>query len=208
MMSHLPLAVSIASLFFVLSSSTSVIAQQADTASKQSDEHAGPPAGAMGDFKLSSSEFTDGGELPDDLKCTRHGGDGESPPLEWSGAPEDTGSFVTVMQHYAVGRYPGVDSPSHYWLLWDIPASATGIERGNPEGLGYEGSDKDMRSTGYTPPCSPEGTGTHTYTITVYAVDNSLDALPENDDPTIVWDDVMAALNSHVLNAASISFTD
>ncbi|MDB3935276.1 YbhB/YbcL family Raf kinase inhibitor-like protein [Granulosicoccus sp.] len=173
------------------------------------EEHKGPPPGAMGQFELSSSALTNGGELPNDLKCTRHGGDGLSPPLEWLGAPDNTGGFAIVMQHYPRGRFPGVDSPSHYWLVWDIPASTSRVERGNPDSFGNEGSDKDKRRTGYTPPCSPDDSvGKHTYTITVYAVDGPLEALPENDDPAIVWDDMMEALKGHVLNAASLSFTD
>ena len=186
-----------------------VAAQKAEPAPPPAGEHKGPPPGASSKFELSSSALINGGELPDGLKCTRHGGDGLSPPLQWTGAPDGTGGFVIVMQHYPRGRYPGVDSPSHYWLVWDIPASSAGVERGNPDSLGYEGSDKDMRSTGYTPPCSPKGNGgIHSYTITVYAVDGALEALPEGDDASIVWDDVMAALKGHVLNAASLSFTD
>ena len=203
--------VSVPLICLVFSVSSMSIAQQADSAPPrpQPGEHKGPPPGAMSKFELGSSVLVDGEPLPDGLKCTRHGGDGLSPPLEWSGAPDDTKGFAIVMQHYPRGRYPGVDSPSHYWLVWDIPASITGIERGNPDSVGYVGSDKDMRRTGYTPPCSPDDSkGMHMYTITVYAVDGPLNALPERDDPSIVWDDVMAALKGHVLNAASLSFAD
>ena len=199
----------------ICSASTAAIAQQEQTAPAEEEEHKGPPAGAMSNFELSSSVLIDGEALPEGLKCTRHGGDGLSPPLAWTGAPDGTEGYAIVMQHYPRGKFPGVDAPSHYWLVWDIPAATTGVERGNPESLGYEGSDKDMRRTGYTPPCSPNveqsagGAGdVHTYTITVYAVDGPLTDLPEKDDPSIVWDDVMAALQGHVLNADSLSFTD
>lgn len=159
-------------------------------------------------FALSSPALTDGAALPDDPKCSRDGGDGASPPLTWKNPPRGTEGYALVMHHYPHGTYPGIDAPSHYWLLWDVPASAAGIERGNPEGLGYEGADKDMRRTGYTPPCSPAGGATHQYTITVYAVDGVLEGLPQQDDPSVTWADMMAALRTHVRGAASISFVN
>ncbi|WP_386684114.1 YbhB/YbcL family Raf kinase inhibitor-like protein [Loktanella sp. R86503] len=157
-------------------------------------------------FTVTSSAFVNGAALPDDLRCTRSGGDGVSPPLSWNNAPVDTQAYAIVMQHYPVGTYPGVNEPSHYWLVWNIPAGADGVARGNPESLGVEGSDKDVRATGYTPPCSPSGAGTHEYTIWVYALDAPLTDLPDQDDISIVWADVMAALKGHVLAGDSITF--
>lgn len=157
-------------------------------------------------FTVTSRALTDGAALPADLRCTRSGGDGVSPPLAWDNAPRDTQAYAIVMQHYPNGTYPGVNAPSHYWLVWNIPGDATGVARGNPSSLGVEGSDKDMRATGYTPPCSPAGAGTHEYTIWVYALDGLLADLPAQDDINVGWPDVMAALNGHVLGGSSISF--
>jgi phosphatidylethanolamine-binding protein (PEBP) family uncharacterized protein len=75
---------------------------------------------------------------------------------------------------------------------------------GNPNSLGIEGADKDIRGTGYTPPCSPAGGGSHEYSIWVYALDGPLANLPTEDSITTSWSDVMDALGGHVLNAASI----
>ncbi len=157
-------------------------------------------------FTLSSSELVDGEALTTDLRCTRSGGDGVSPPLSWEGAPADTQAYAIVMQHYPNGTYPGVNEPSHYWLVWNIPADTDGVARGNPDSLGVEGSDKDVRSTGYTPPCSPAGAGTHEYTIWVYALDGPLNDLPQQDDINISWPDVMSALNGPILAGDSITF--
>lgn len=157
-------------------------------------------------FTVTSSALLDGAALPDDLRCTRSGGDGVSPPLSWENVPADTQAYAIVMQHYPNGTYPGVNEPSHYWLVWNIPADADGVARGNPSSLGVEGSDKDLRATGYTPPCSPAGAGTHEYTIWVYALDAPLANLPEQDDIGTGWTDVMAALKGHVLAGDSISF--
>ena len=166
-----------------------------------------PAAHAEGPkFTVTSSALVDGAALPDDLRCTRSGGDGVSPPLSWENAPAGTQAYAIVMQHYPRGTYPGVNEPSHYWLVWNIPADADGVARGNPESLGVEGSDKDIRATGYTPPCSPAGAGTHEYTIWVYALDAPLADLPEQDDIGIGWTEVMAALKDHVLAGDSITF--
>jgi Raf kinase inhibitor-like YbhB/YbcL family protein len=158
------------------------------------------------EFTLTSAALVDGAALPADLRCTRSGGEGVSPPLSWDNAPNGTQAYAIVMQHYPKGTYPGVNAPSHYWLVWNIPADATGVARGNPTSLGFEGSDKDRRATGYTPPCSPAGAGTHEYTIWVYALDAPLKDLPEQDDIGTGWTEVMAALNGHVLAGDSLSF--
>lgn len=159
-------------------------------------------------FELNSPELVDGAAMPDNLKCSRDGGSGLSPPLAWTNAPRDTGGYAIVMQHYPRGTYPGVNEPSPYWLVWNIPADAEGVGEGNPDGLGVEGSDKDNRSTGYTPPCSPAGGATHEYAIWVYALDGPLADLPAQDSIEIDWSDVMAALDGHVLNAATLTFTN
>jgi len=166
-----------------------------------------PAAHAEGPrFTVTSSALVDGAALPADLRCTRNGGEGVSPPLAWDNAPPDTQAYAIVMQHYPNGTYPGVNEPSHYWLVWNIPADADGVARGNPESLGVEGSDKDVRATGYTSPCSPAGAGSHEYTIWVYALDAPLADLPEQDDIGIGWTDVMVALKGHVLEGDAISF--
>lgn len=174
----------------------------------QGKEHAGAPPPSGPAFELTSPDVIEGGALPDDLKCTRDGGDGLSPPLAWTNVPKKTGGFAIVMQHYPRGTYPGVNEPSHYWLVWNIPTDADGLARGNPESLGIEGSDKDIRAVGYTPPCSPAGGGTHEYTIWVYALDEPLADLPQDDSISVGWADVMAALNGHVLDADSLTFTN
>ncbi|MDO6591587.1 YbhB/YbcL family Raf kinase inhibitor-like protein [Yoonia sp. 1_MG-2023] len=155
---------------------------------------------------MTSPALIDGGALPDDLKCTRDGGDGLSPPLAWSNVPPEAAGFAIVMHHYPHGTYPGVNAPSQYWLVWNIPADAEGVSRGNLESLGIEGSDKDTRATGYTPPCSPAGGATHEYTIWVYALNAPLENLPSDDSIDVDWADVMAALDGHILDATSLTF--
>ena len=162
---------------------------------------------AQGNFTLTSSEITDGGALPSTLKCTRDGGDGLSPPLAWSPLPEGTQSLAVIMHHYPRGAVAGRDVPSQYWLLWNIPADTRAIDRGNPQSIGDEGSDKDARQTGYTPPCSPPG-AVHDYTITVYALNAPLADLPQNDDISVDWAVITASMVDKVIDSAQITFTN
>lgn len=165
------------------------------------------PATAQDAFVLSSPVLTDGGALPADLKCTRDGGDGLTPPLVWASVPDGTQSLALIMHHYPRGTVEGRDAPSQYWLLWNIPAQTRAIERGNPTSIGDEGSDKDARRTGYTPPCSPPG-AKHEYTITLYALSSALDDLPAYDDGQVDWSAMTAAMDGKVVNSSSITFTN
>lgn len=108
-------------------------------------------ANAQGDFTLTSPTINDGGDLPFDFKCTRDGGAALTPGLQWSDAPIGTESFAVIMHHYPQNTTEGVDDPSQYWLLWDIPATTTDLPAGNPNSVGHEGADKDRNITGYTP---------------------------------------------------------
>ena len=154
----------------------------------------GSPVSAQGSFVLTSPDLIDGTELPADLKCMRDGGKGLSPALAWKDVPEGTRSLALIMHHYPRGTVEGKDAPSQYWLLWNVPAETRGLSRGNPDSIGDEGSDKDGKRTGYTPPCSPKpwwsfNSGPqHEYTITLYALSRALSTLPARDDADVDWE--------------------
>ncbi len=162
---------------------------------------------AQAEFQMTSPVMEDGGTLPADLKCTRDGGDGKSPPIEWANVPPATKGFAVIMHHYPRGRVEGVDTPSHYWLVWHIPADTTSLPRGNPESIGHEGGDKDKRYIGYTPPCSP-GNAAHEYTITVYALDSETIALGDEDDIDVDWAALTEAIEGKILASSSLTFVN
>lgn len=164
----------------------------------------GGVANAQDRFTLITPTIIDGGDLPANSKCTRDGGAGLTPALQWSDAPTGTESFVVIMHHYPQNATEGVDDPSQYWLLWDIPSTTTDLPAGNPDSVGYEGADKDRNITGYTPPCSPPG-ARHEYTITVFALDTMPD-LPQQDDISINWAEITDAIDEHIIASSSISF--
>ena len=118
---------------------------------------------------------------------------------------EGTESFAVIMHHYPQNRVEGVDNPSHYWLLWNVPVGTNALPRGNPESIGNEGSDKDKRYVGYTPPCSP-GNVSHKYTITVYALDTDTLSLGAEDDIDVDWVTMTNTIEGHVLESSSLDF--
>ena len=158
-----------------------------------------------GTFTLTSTDFDDGGILPEELRCERDGGLGLSPALEWSDAPEGTVGFALTMTHLPANAGPA-DPPNHYWLLWDIPAATNGLSRGNIEGIGIEGADKDGVGTGYSPPCAPaDSAEQHEYTLTLMALSGRSDDLPTADDVTVDYDYLRSAVFPLILDEAILT---
>ena len=87
----------------------------------------------------------------------------------------------------------------------NVPADTTELPRGNPASVGDEGADKDESRTGYTPPCSPPGSQ-HEYIITLYALSDTLDALPTHDDLQVDWSTMTRAMDGKVIASSSIAF--
>lgn len=118
------------------------------------------------EFKLTSPDIAQGQPITaaqywDNFGCT---GKNERPTLNWSGAPVGTKSF-------AVTFYDN-DAPTGsgfwHWVIYNIPASATGVTGDiNPQGA-VEGNT-DVGVPGFAGPCPPVGR-THTYTYTVHAL--------------------------------------
>ena len=166
------------------------------------------PAG----FTLASSTIDRCAAMPVANLCSRDdvGGSDLSPPLNWTHAPANAGSYAVAMYHFPNGANPDTDTPSHYWLLWNLPASTTALAEGNPSGVGTEGSDKDGSQTpelGYTPPCSPaDSTGAHWYTMKVFALSGNPTSLGTQDDDSVGYTEFMAGISGLVLDEADFSF--
>ncbi len=159
-------------------------------------------------LRVTSSALIEGGTLPTSLKCIRDGGTGDSPPLAWTGAPLATQSYAVLIYHYPNGTVPGVDTPNHYWLLWNIGSSVNELAQGNSAHIGTQGGDKDGRAIGYTPPCSPIGSGTHTYHIRVYALSAAPTTLGATDSLAIDYATFIAAINPLTLASGELSFAE
>lgn len=88
-------------------------------------------------------------------------GAGVSPPVAWSGAPEGTKCFALSLWHTARDR------EKSYWVVYDIPADITKLEKGNRT-VGRQGCH-DKQRPGYEPMCS-KGPRLNSYHITVFAL--------------------------------------
>src|SRR5688572_5542565 len=120
-------------------------------------------------FDVTSSAFGHGQRIPVD--CTRDGAN-VSPDLEWKGGAEGRRTYALICDDPdAPAAQPFV-----HWVLFDIPASATGLPEGGG-GLGTRGTN-DFGHLGYDGPAPPPGHGVHRYRFQVYAIDRTLDLEP------------------------------
>jgi len=119
-----------------------------------------PSASAAGSMTLTSSAMVEGGVLPTDYTCD---GTGSTPSLSWANPPAGTQSFALLMT-----TLPGDGSTKWNWVVYDIPASASGLAR-NSLGIGRVGVGSDGPGNLYNAPCS-QGPGAKVYTFTLYAL--------------------------------------
>ena len=142
-------------------------------------------------FVLTSTEVTDGGDLPADYTGD---GSGATLPLAWKGAPAGTQSYVLIMDHSAPGNVM-----KSYWNLWDIPATVTSLSK-NVKGVGKLGASFKGQ-TGYEPPHS-QGPGPKTYVLTVYALSAPVQiAQPPRE---VTREVLLAAMKDKVLASSSL----
>lgn len=132
---------------------------------------------------LHSSSFEDGQEIP-----RRHGGKDRnvSPELSWADVPEGTESFALAM----VDTDPVARGYVH-WLVADIDAQTAEL----PEGTVPAGASEVSPYAGPMPPA-----GSHTYELTLYALDTPRLDLPGDADPA----DFGAAVATHTIESASL----
>lgn len=139
-------------------------------------------------FDVTSSDFTDGGDLAEAQVFDDWGFEGGnfSPQLAWSGAPEGTKSF-------AVSCFdPDAPTPAGFWhwTVLGIPAEVTSLDTGAgaegganlPEGAFMTATDFGSKAFGGAAP--PEGDRAHRYVFAVHALDIAPADLPVDDSVT------------------------
>ncbi len=141
------------------------------------------------ELTVRSDAFDDGERIPDEHTCQ---GANFSPPIEWTGAPSATRSFVLICDD--------PDAPGGvwtHWVLFDLPSSTTALAAragGKHPKIGKQGT-QDFGSTEYGGPCPPRGHGIHHYHFRVYALDIATLGLGTGVPRT----DVERAMRGHVL---------
>ena len=149
-------------------------------------------------FKITSTAFAAMGAMPKKYTCE---GSETSPPLEWTGAPPHTKSFVVIIDDPDA---PDPAAPKRVWVHWvvyGIPASVTRLAEGaSSSGLppGAKAGKNDFGNTNYGGPCPP--IGRHRYFHKIYALDNVLDFADRSPGKA----DVEAAMKGHVLARAEL----
>ena len=144
------------------------------------DKVEGPPPPAPDQIRLTSSAFAPGESIPERFTCD---GDDVSPPLEWSGVPEEARSLALLVED--------PDAPGGtfvHWTVYAIAPSTTGLRQGEVPADAREGENSFGKS-GYRGPCPPEGDNPHRYQFILYA----LRAAPDLDAGAAP-DDVRAAV--------------
>src|SRR3954470_7374676 len=122
---------------------------------------------------LSSKAFKDGGTLPTKYS---QAGDELSPPLDWTGAPDSTKSFVLIVHDLNAPVGTAGDDVLH-WMVWNIPATATSLPEGVPHGPGPPDGAGQVSVTGpYSRGPAARATGpAHHYVFELDALDEMLD---------------------------------
>jgi len=143
----------------------------------------------MGNLKLTSSAFEDGGEIP--RKYGYKNGNRE-PSLTMNGVPEGTKSLALIMDDPdAMGA---VGKVWVHWVMWNIDPTNTELENLMKEGM------TDFGEVGYGGPAPPDKR--HTYVFKLYALDSELD-LPDKSTKA----DVEKAMEGHIVDQATLTGT-
>jgi Raf kinase inhibitor-like YbhB/YbcL family protein len=118
-------------------------------------------------FKLTSTAFPDGGEIPAKYTCE---GQDISPPLAWTAVPPNAKSLALIVDDPDA---PDPAAPKMTWVHWvlyniapgagSLPEGAKQLPQGALQGL------NDWKRTGYGGPCPP--IGRHRYFFKLYALD-------------------------------------
>ena len=161
-----------------------------------------PPAPAM---VLTVQGFPDGGEIPVKFSQAAPGaapGEGTSPAMRWTNVPAGTQSFVLNMRDLDVARNRTTEDQAH-WVVWNIPATASGMTEGQPKGEKLPDGSYQHSATGqvYRGPGAPATGPRHHYMFEIYALDIKLDVTP-GADALESRTKVFAAMQGHVLGKA------
>jgi hypothetical protein len=161
---------------------------------------AAPPAMIM-----TVAGFPDGGDVPVKYSQAAPGvapGEGLSPAITWTNAPADTRSFVLNMHDMDLARNKTTDDQVH-WVVWNIPASATGLPEGVPKGPKLASGAFQISATGqmYRGPGAGANGPKHHYVFELYALDATIDVQPSTD-AFETRANVMKAIQGHILAKA------
>ncbi len=146
-------------------------------------------------LNLTSSAFKDGQPIPRTFTCS---GADASPALDWTGIPPSTQSLALIIDDRDAQGWV-------HWVLFNIPASASGLSEGVPSHKeltdGSRQGLNDFRKIGYNGPCPPPGSP-HRYDFKLYALDVQLDLAAGTTKAALE-----RAMHGHVLGESRLTGT-
>lgn len=153
-------------------------------------------------MSLTASDWKDGGTIPD--KHAQRGRD-VSPALSWSPPPAGTASFVLLVHDIDALTGSGTDDALH-WLVWNIPATATSLEEGSPEGGDRADGSRQISISGpyYRGPAAPATGLVHHYVFELFALDTVVSVPAVGAQPAATRAAVVAAMGGHIRGKGSL----
>ncbi len=139
-------------------------------------------------IELTSTAFSEGEMIPVRFTCD---GEDVSPPLAWSGVPDNSESLALICDDpdAPVGTWD-------HWVLFNIPADDAGLPEAVPAdptlASGAVNGKNSWGRLGYGGPCPPGGT--HRYFFYLYALDTRLPL-----ESGVTKTQLRAAMKGHIL---------
>jgi len=163
------------------------------------------PAASGPAMTMTIPAFPDGGQIPVKFSQAAEGaapGEGTSPEISWANPPAGTQSFVLNMRDMDLARNRTTEDQAH-WVVWNIPATATGLPEGVPKGSQLSNGSYQISVTGpvYRGPGAGAAGPRHHYMFELFALDTKLDVQP-TADAFETRANVMKAMQGHILGKA------
>lgn len=148
-------------------------------------------------LSLTSPAFAAGQPIPKKYTC--EGGE-TSPPLQWSGVPQNAKSLALIVDDPDAPDPKAPQRVFSHWVMYNIAPTTTSLSEGasgkNLPAGAVEGSN-DGKRVGYYGPCPP--IGRHRYFFKLFALDETLSAGQPLTKATLE-----AAIKGHTLAQAEL----
>lgn len=187
---------------------TALYAQQRGAAPPPAPGSQPPPAGQRGGGRgrgavqvmTLTSLWPDGGSIP--VRYTQAGAE-DSPPLEWTNAPDGVVSYTLIVHDVDAAVGSGADDVLH-WMVWNIPGTQTKLAGSIPRGAQLASGVRQISATGpnYRGPGAPAAGPPHHYLFELFALDSTVDVPAVGAQPAQTRAAVVAAMAGHVRGKA------